>query len=264
MEKLNTILNQKTSVNSDLLLKLISVIDLTSLNSTDSNASIDELIMKANKGYLNTLPAAICVFSNFGEIVKKKISPKINVAVVSSCFPTGQTIQKVKLFEVESVNETQIDEIDIVISRGEFLAGNYDYVFNEISEIKKRIPHKHLKVILETGELVSEKNIRKASKLAIKAGADFIKTSTGKINIGSTPEAVFYMCDEILKHYKLTGKKVGIKPAGGIRNLDDALKLYKIIESTLGMEWLNPNLFRIGASSLYDNLINEHKTRFNS
>jgi deoxyribose-phosphate aldolase len=155
-----------------------------------------------------------------------------------------------------------VDEVDIVINRGQFLSGNYDFISTEILEIKKRLPNKHLKVIFETGELKTEMNIRKASQLAMQAGADFIKTSTGKISIGSTPEAVFFMCDEILNHYKTTGKKIGLKPAGGIRNLNDAIAIYKIVKSVLGTEWLNSNLLRIGASSLYDNLITEYNNRF--
>ena len=264
MISLSNILGQKIEIDSSLILNLISYIDLTSLNNIDNSESTSRLVEKANLGYNGVFPAAICVFSNFGESIKSLANPNINVAVVSTCFPSGQTLQKAKFFEVECLAETNIDEVDMVISRGEFLAGNYEYVANEISEIKKRLPDKHLKVILETGELLSETNIRKASQIAISAGADFIKTSTGKINIGSTPEAVYYMCDEISKHYKLTGKRIGIKPAGGIRNLSDALDIYKIVKSVLGKEWLNQKLLRIGASSLYDNLIQEHKTRFNS
>lgn len=262
MDSLKDILNQNIDISSNLILKLISFIDLTSLNNTDSNKNISDLVNKANKGFNSIYPAAVCVFSNFGEYAKRSISKDINVAIVSACFPSGQTIQKAKFIEIECVNETMIDEVDIVINRGQFLSGNFNFVSNEITEIKKRIPNKHLKVILETGELKTEENIRKASQLSILAGADFIKTSTGKMNIGSTPEAVFYMCDEISKHYKNTGTKIGIKPAGGIRTLEDALVIYKIVDSVLGKEWLNSNLLRIGASSLYDNLITEYNNRF--
>jgi len=262
MEILKQILNKEVEISSELLLKLISFIDLTSLNSTDNEKEITQLILKANKGFKSTYPAAVCVFSNFGDFAKRQISQNINVAIVSTCFPTGQTLQKAKFLEIECVNDTAIDEVDIVINRGQFLARNFDYISNEISEIKKRIPNKHLKVILETGELETEENIRKASQIAILAGADFIKTSTGKMNIGSTPEAVYYMCDEILKHYKNTGKKIGLKPAGGIRNLDDAMVIYKIVDSVLGQDWLNSDLLRIGASSLYDNLITEYNSRY--
>jgi len=262
MESLKNILNQNIDLSAELILKLISLIDLTSLNNTDSQENISTLINKANNGFKSTFPAAVCVFSNFGSYTKSNIRNDINVAVVSTCFPSGQTIQKAKFFEIECVNEIQIDEVDIVINRGAFLSGNYEYISNEIIEIKKRIPHKHLKVILETGELKTENNIRLASQLAIKSGADFIKTSTGKTTTGSTPEAVYYMSSEILNHYKSTGKKVGIKPAGEIRTLEDAIVIYKIVNSVLGQSWLNSNLLRIGASSLYDNLIIEYNNRF--
>jgi deoxyribose-phosphate aldolase len=262
MNSLKDILNQNLEVTPELILFLISIIDLTSLNSTDSKENITALIKKANTGFNTTFPAAVCVFSNFGDFAKENVNSDINVAVVSTCFPNGQSLQKAKFLEIECVNETKVDEVDIVINRGEFLSGNYDFVSNEISEIRKRLPEKHLKVIFETGELKTEANIRKASQLAMHAGADFIKTSTGKMSIGSTPEAVYYMCSEISDHYKLTGNRIGIKPAGGIRNLNDAIKIYKIVNSVLGIKWLTNNLLRIGASSLYDNLITEYNTRF--
>lgn len=262
MNSLKDILQRDLEITPELILTLISTIDLTSLNSTDNIENITELVNKANKGFNNTFPAAVCVFSNFGDYAKSKVNSDINVAVVSTCFPSGQTLQKAKFIEIECVNQTEVDEVDIVINRGQFLSGHYDFISNEIAEIKKRLPKKHLKVIFETGELKTEINIRKASQLAIQAGADFIKTSTGKMSIGSTPEAVYYMCHEILDHYKSTGNKIGIKPAGGIRNLNDAVEIYKIVQSVLGTEWLNSNLLRIGASSLYDNLIKEYNNRF--
>ncbi len=255
---LNKILNKTLTVDKDLILKLISFIDLTTLNDTDNNKSVLKLVEKANKGFNNTHPAAVCVFSNFGHIAKQHIKPNINVAVVSTCFPTGQTLTAAKLYEIELVNQTNVDEVDIVINRGEFLAGNLDFITNEISEIRKRLPNKHLKVILETGELESDEDILVASKLAMEAGADFIKTSTGKASVGSTPQAVYLMCQEIKKFNIETGKKIGIKPAGGIRTLDDAIELYKIVKFVLGNDWLTPKLFRIGASSLYDNLISSY------
>ena len=262
MNSLKDILNQKLDISSDLILRLISFIDLTSLNNTDSQENIITLVNKANKGFKSTYPAAVCVFSNFGDYAKNRINSNINVAVVSTCFPSGQTIQKAKFLEIECINDTKVDEVDIVINRGQFISENYSYISNEISEIKTRLPKKNLKVILETGELKTEYNIRKASQLAMQAGANFIKTSTGKINIGSTPEAVYYMCDEILNYYKTTGKKIGLKPAGGIRTLEDTLIIFKIVNSVLGKEWLTPQLLRIGASTLYDNLIIEYNSRF--
>ncbi|HIP36687.1 MAG TPA: deoxyribose-phosphate aldolase [Crocinitomix sp.] len=255
---LNKILNTNQKIDKDLILKLISFIDLTTLNDTDNNQTVLKLVEKANKGFKNTFPAAVCVFSNFGNLAKENVSANINVAVVSTCFPTGQTLTQAKLSEIELVNNTKIDEVDVVINRGEFLAGNLDYITNELVEIRKRLPNKHLKVILETGQLKTEEDILVASKLAMASGADFIKTSTGKAKIGSTPEAVFVMCKEIKRFYIETGKKIGIKPAGGIRTLEDALTLYKIVNEVLGKDWLTPKLFRIGASSLYDNLIESY------
>ncbi len=255
---LNKILNETLTIDKNLILKLISFIDLTTLNDTDNKKTVLKLVDKANEGFNNTHPAAVCVFSNFGDLVKQHIKPNINVAVVSTCFPTGQTLTQAKLYEIELVNKTKVDEVDIVINRGEFLDGNLDYIIHEITEIRKRLPKKHLKVILETGELETDEDILVASKLAMEAGADFIKTSTGKASVGSTPQAVYLMCQEIKRFYIETGKKIGIKPAGGIRTLEDAIQLYKIVKSVLGDEWLTPKLFRIGASSLYDNLITSY------
>lgn len=255
---LNNILNSSIDVNKDIILKLISFIDLTTLNDTDNNETVLKLINKANTGFEGVFPAAVCVFSNFGDFAKENVKDNINVAVVSTCFPTGQTLTAAKLFEIELVNQTSVDEVDVVINRGQFLSGQLDDVSNEISQIRKRLPKKHLKVILETGELRSKEDILVASKLAMEAGADFIKTSTGKASIGSTPEAVFYMCQEIKKYHLETGKKIGIKPAGGIRTFDDAIILYNIVKQVLGNEWLTPKLFRIGASSLFDNLIKSY------
>ena len=259
MKNLDSILKTDIAITKKIVIELIQCIDLTSLNNTDNKNSIQKLIDKANLGFNNVNPAAVCVFSNFGDFVKSQINKNINVAVVSTCFPTGQTITEAKLLEIECVNKTNIDEVDVVINRGEFLNGNIEFVKNEISEIRKRLPNKHLKVILETGELKLNEDILIASKIAMDAGADFIKTSTGKSHTGSTPQAVLLMCQEIKKFYLETGKKIGIKPAGGIRTIHDALNIYKIIKHVLGDEWLNPKLFRIGASSLYDNLIKTYQ-----
>jgi deoxyribose-phosphate aldolase len=261
MQKLNKILDQNIVITKELILKLISFIDLTTLSATDNDETILKLVEKANLGFENTFPAAVCVYPNFGELAKSNINNNINIAVVATCFPSGQTFNAVKTLEIDLINKTKVDEVDIVISRGKFLADDLTGVQSEITEINQQLTNKHLKVILETGELKTEENIRKASKLAMDAGTDFIKTSTGKGEIGSTAEAVYYMCDEILKFYKLTGKKIGIKPAGGIRELNDAISLYKIVNNVLGDDWLTPQLFRIGASSLYDNLITEFNNK---
>ncbi len=259
---LDKILSQPIKITPELILDLISFIDLTTLNDTDHDEAVIALVEKANKGFKDTYPAAVCVFPNFGALAKSKINSGINVAVVGTCFPSGQTFLEAKLFEVDLINQTDIEEVDMVIHRGAFLSGDFESVKNEIVEVKKRILTKHLKVILETGQLTSEENIKIASKLAIDAGADFIKTSTGKASVGSTPEAVYYMCQEIKTFYLESGKKIGLKPAGGIRTLEDALVLYKIVKSVLGEEWLKPELFRIGASSLYDNLIQYYNEQF--
>jgi deoxyribose-phosphate aldolase len=243
----------------NIILQLISCIDLTSLNNTDNEPSIQQLINKANQGFDGIYPAAVCTFSNFGEQVKSSLRSNIRTAVVGSCFPNGQTLSTAKIEEARHISKTGIDELDIVINRGDALIGNEENIFNEIQAIKKAIGHIQLKVILETGELKEEKLIKKISQIAIGAGADFIKTSTGKSVTGASPEAVRWMCEIIQSHYKNTGKKIGIKPSGGIRTFEDAHEYYSIVQSILGNDWLNPNLFRIGASSLYDQLIQEYK-----
>jgi deoxyribose-phosphate aldolase len=256
---MQSILKQPIEINPSLILKLLSFIDLTTLNDTDNEQTVLNLVEKANKGFNGVHPAAVCVFSNFGDIAKSKVNKAVNVAVVAGCFPTGQTLSGAKIHELELVNQTNADEVDVVINRGLFLGGRLNEVENELIEIRKRIPNKHLKVILETGELETEEDILVASKIAIEAGADFIKTSTGKTNIGATPEAVFIMCKEIKRYYLETDVKIGIKPSGGIRTLDDAIIYYKIVKGVLGDKWLTPDLFRIGASSLYDHLISAYQ-----
>ncbi|MCB9224406.1 MAG: deoxyribose-phosphate aldolase [Crocinitomicaceae bacterium] len=227
--------------------QLISFIDLTSLNDTDNQEAVAALVDKANKGILGSTPAAVCVFPNFGQYARSLT--KLNVAVVGGCFPTGQTTTEAKIAELQDIATLPVDEVDIVINRGELIAGNYDYVANEISLSKKAIGSKHLKVILESGQL-NEWQIKKASEIAIDNGADFIKTSTGKINVGATVPAARIMCEAIAR----SGKKVGFKASGGIRTYEDAMNYYRIVHEVLGENWLTPELFRIGASSLFDNL----------
>lgn len=256
MKNLETILAQPVAITNELILKLISCIDLTSLNNMDTTESVQQLVALGNKGVQDTYPAAFCVFSNFGELVHKTKKAQIKTAVVSGAFPIGQNLSASKIAEVQAVCKTNIDEIDVVMNRGDLKDHHYDLIINEIAGMKKIMREKHLKVILETGELQTEPRIKKASELAIKGGADFIKTSTGKTSIGATPEAVFIMCNVIKAHYEKTGVQIGIKPSGGIRTLDQALAYYKIIDAVLGKEWLSPVLFRIGASSLYTDLVN--------
>lgn len=242
-----------------IIRQLISCIDLTSLNNTDDEKAIQPLISKANKGFDKTYPAAVCTFSNFGSYVRTSLNSSIKTAVVGSCFPTGQTLSASKIQEARAIAETPVNELDIVINRGDALSGNHQLIFDEIQSVRAAIGNLHLKVILETGELKEEDLIKQIAQIAIDAGADFIKTSTGKSAIGATPEAVQWMCEVIQVHHQKTGQKIGIKPSGGIRTLKDALTYYTIVESILGTEWLNPTYFRIGASSLYDQLIADYK-----
>lgn len=237
-------------MTKELIHQLISFIDLTTLDNKDTNGKVLGLVEKANSGIDGTKPAAICVFPNFADLVAENTD--LPVAVVAGCFPTGQTLLAAKASEIELACKTKASEIDMVINRGKVLEGDFTYLEKEIKTCRVACD-KHLKVILETGEL-DEVSIRMAASIAILQGADFIKTSTGKSATGATLEAAKIMCEEIKKHFDKTGEKVGFKPSGGIRTFEDALSYYQIVEEILGKEWLNPKLFRIGASSLYDNL----------
>jgi deoxyribose-phosphate aldolase len=236
---------------------LLSCIDLTTLEGSDNHASIIELCRKAcsfgESGL--PLPAAVCIYPPFVRVAKKHLQgTDIRVATVAGAFPSGQSPLSVRLEEVRySVNEGA-DEIDMVISRGRLLEGDENYVFDEIAAIREVCKEVHLKVILETGELRSRALIRKASEIAIAAGADFIKTSTGKIQPAATEEATEIMLEVIREQVEKTGKKTGIKPAGGISEPLQALQYYRLVERILGAGWLNKNLFRIGASRLADGL----------
>mgnify|MGYP000352263188 CR=1 FL=1 len=255
MKTLQEILSTTIIPDKGLILKLISFIDLTTLDNCDTQETVLALVSKANEGFEGVHPAALCTFANYGDLVRDNLIPKIKCAVVGGCFPTGQTLSAVKIEETRLISATSIDEIDIVLNRGDFFSQNYTRIKNEISVIKSTIGDKCLKVILETGDLETVENIKHASELAIQSGADFIKTSTGKTNIGATHEAVYTMCKVIKTHYANTGIAIGIKPSGGIRTLNDAIYLYKIVHYILGKKWLQKDLFRIGASSLYNNLI---------
>lgn len=247
--------NNAPKITNELILELISFIDLTSLGNTDTEPIILELIRKANKGVHGVYPAAVCTFANFSDFVSANINPQIKIAAVGGSFPTGQNISAIKIEEVNHISKTKADEVDIVLNRGDLISENYDRISQEIDSMKNTLGQKHLKVILETGDL-DEAQIKKAAELSILSGADFIKTSTGKTSIGAEPEAVKLMCEVIKSHFIKTGKKIGIKPSGGIRTVNDALQYYSIVKNILGDTWLTPALFRIGASSLYDNLVN--------
>lgn len=234
---------------------ILGCIDLTTLEGSDNTQKINELCATAInfKNDTHHIPstAAVCVYPPFVAQAKQLLKgTDIHVASVAGAFPAGQSPIEIKVSEVEYAVKAGADEIDMVISRGKFLEGKYQEVFDEIAAIKKACGPAHLKVILETGELKSPDNIYAASRIAIDAGANFIKTSTGKIFINSTPEAFLIMLDAIADHYQETGKMIGIKPAGGISDAETALIYLKILEKALGEKWLNKQYFRIGASRL--------------
>lgn len=239
------------------LLQLISFIDLTSLESTDNTESVIPLINKANDGFDGTFPAAVCVYPNLGKVVSERVNSGISVAVVGGSFPSGQTIAAAKIAELQSINMLPVHEVDIVINRGLILQGKYDLVAREIKAMRDVIPNKKLKVIIESGELKTPELIRKASAIAIENGADFIKTSTGKSSVGATTEVAKVMCEVIHDFLKNDGIKIGFKPSGGIKTVEQALIYRNIVRDILGDEWLHPDYFRIGASSLYDALIKQ-------
>ena len=241
------------------LQSLLKCLDLTSLEGNDNEKSILTLVDKANWGCFDNFVAAVCVYPNFGELVRNKLNKSIKTAVVGGYFPSGQTTLQTKITELKTINETDVEEVDIVINRGALLACNYNVVYDEIAAMRNCIPKKTLKVILETGDISDPELIKKASEIAISAGADFIKTSTGKSHQGATLEAVEVMCAVIKNHFEKTGIKIGIKPSGGIREINEAVAYLNLVKSILGEVWIQPSLFRIGASTLYTNIVNQLK-----
>lgn len=261
-QRLQKILSQPISGDDKAaaLRKVISLIDLTSLNGDDTSQKVASLCEKALnvKDDKANIPqvGAVCVYPNFaGQVSEALKGSGINTAVVATGFPSGQTFREVKLLEVQKAVEAGAREIDMVLSRGLFLEEKYQEVFDEIRQVKQACQSAHLKVILETGELRDLTQVYKASLIAMEAGADFIKTSTGKINPAATESAFLVMTDAIKKFFKNTGKQIGIKPAGGIAEAEKALGFYMVVKANLGEEWLNNELFRIGASRLLDNII---------
>ena len=244
----------------ELLKTCLSCVDLTSLNTTDTEAKIADMAQKLNDfaQYFPDLPlpAAICVYPSFTKILRKTLTANgVRIAVTGAGFPSSQTFLAVKIQECRMAVEEGADELDVVLSLNYFLSGDYARAGEEISRIKEAIGPAHLKVILESGTLAEPQAIALASRIAMEAGADFIKTSTGKSEPAATPEAATVMCTEILYFYQKTGKKIGFKPAGGIQTPKDAIDYYTIVQEMLGPEWLNPSLFRIGASRLVNNLL---------
>lgn len=246
--------------NPDVYKQCLSQIDLTSLNGSDTSAHIEAMTRRVNefKQHFPHLPnvAALCVYPALVPVVKETLTePGIGIAAVTGGFPASQTFLEVKVAETAMTVLEGATEIDVVISVGKFLEGRYEEVCDELSEVKASCRDAHLKVILETGELHTAENIKKASLLAMACGADFIKTSTGKTSISATPEAAYVMCQAIRQWNEKNGAKVGFKPAGGISTTEDAVKYYTIVKEILGKEWLNNRLFRFGASRLANNLL---------
>lgn len=267
VERINTILKRQKE-NDDRKKSLETVfqcIDYTTLEGSDNQDKINAFCAKAlsfgNNALHLSLPA-VCIYSPFVRQAKILLKDSgIKVATVACAFPSGQMPLDLKIKEVEYCVEEGADEVDMVISRGTFLAGNYDDVYNEICAVREvcKCPV-HLKVILETGELKTVANIRKASELAIMAGADFIKTSTGKIADAATPLAAIVMIDTVKEYYDNTGIMIGFKPAGGMKTVDDALTYYYLVRDILGDKWLNSKYFRIGTSRLADKVQEEMMT----
>ena len=239
---------------------VLSMIDLTTLEGKDSPGKVKQLCYKA--AHLHDqypgLPgvAAICVYPNMVPVAKAALAgTNIKVASVATAFPSGMTTLSAKLKEVRSVVDDGAEEVDMVISRGKFLSGDLDFVSDEVAQIKDACGAAKLKVILETGELVTLDNVRRASDLVMHAGADFIKTSTGKINPSATPVVVLTMLEAIRDYYLQTGYKIGMKPAGGVSTAKQGIQYLVMVRETLGQAWLTPDLFRIGASSLANDVL---------
>lgn len=264
-EEVKKLLDEKKKENDTKEVKkfLFSTIEITSLKVTDSEDSVLKLTEKINeftdKNPDFPHPAAICIYPRFAKIVSQSLEAD-GVEITSVCggFPSSQTFPEVKTVETALALKDGATEIDTVLPVGFFLMGDYEQVADELGEIKDIVGEDGtLKVILETGALQTAENIKKAAIIAMYSGADFIKTSTGKIEPGATTDAVYVMCQAIKEYYDETGTKVGIKVAGGVRTTDDAIKFYTIIKEVLGKEWLYPEFFRIGASSLANNILSD-------
>jgi deoxyribose-phosphate aldolase len=238
----------------------ISMIDLTTLEGKDSEGRVRQMCQKALRPLPGdpTVPhvAAVCVYPNLVPAAKAALAGSgVRIASVATGFPAGLVPLPEKLEDARRAVALGADEIDMVIDRGAFLSGRYREVAAEIEAVKEVSRPAHLKVILETGELETYDNVRRASHLAMDAGADFIKTSTGKVQPAATPAVVLVMLEAIRDHYRMTGRRVGMKPAGGIKTSKQALHLLVLVKETLGDAWLTPDLFRLGASTLTNDLL---------
>ena len=250
----------KKEAKMQALRMALNLIDLTTLEGRDTEGKVRQMCYKA--AHLHDefpgLPtvAAVCVYPSMVPVARREVEgTEIRVASVATAFPSGQSDLKLKLDETRIAVENGADEVDMVISRGAFLRGEHEYVHDEIAAVKEACQGRTLKVILETGELCTLDNVRLASDLGIRAGADFIKTSTGKISPAATMPVTLVMLESIKDHYLKTGKKIGMKPAGGISNAKTAIQYLVMLHETLGSDWLDNSLFRFGASSLANNIL---------
>jgi deoxyribose-phosphate aldolase len=241
---------------SDVLKKIHGCIDLTTLTSLDTKESVWEMVDNVVNSYEGTHPdipniAAICVYPVFVSTVSQALTAQnVKIASVAGGFPSSQTFTEIKIAETAMAIVDGAEEIDVVMNLGYFLEDDYEALTDELNEIKDCCREAKLKVILETGALATTENIRKATILVAYSGADFVKTSTGKGYPGASVEAVYVMCRVLKEYFKISGRKVGIKIAGGVKTSEDAVRYYTIVKEILGKEWLNKDLFRIGASSL--------------
>ncbi len=263
-EAVKKLIAEKVPENDTLEVKkfLMGSVELTSLHTTDSEESILALTEKVNH-FDETYPdlphvATICVYPCFAGIVSQSLEVDgVEIACVSGSFPSSQTFQEVKVAETSLAIHDGATEIDIVLPVGKFLSGDYEGVSDDINELKQVCGEHAMKVILETGDLVTASNIKKASILSMYAGADYIKTSTGKEKISATPEAAYVMCQAIKEYYDKTGIQIGFKPAGGLNTVMDALIYYTIVKEVLGEKWLTNKWFRLGTSRLANQLLSE-------
>ena len=243
---------------------IVSMCDLTTLEGEDTEGKVSQMVAKAIIPNPNDLDiesvAAVCVYPSLVSVAKEKIgNSSVKVAAVSSYFPSGQVPMESKLLDTKYAIDSGADEIDIVINRKAFLEGDYRKVYDEILALKEVCGDVHLKTILEVGDLRTYENIRKASLISLAAGSDFIKTSTGKLSVGSSRQACYVMAKAVLDFKSLSGVSVGIKVAGGIRDAKDAIRYLVLIKEEMGNEWLTPDLFRFGASSLLDDVLKQIK-----
>lgn len=250
------------NMNQEVYQFLFNTIDLTTLNTTDSPQSVADFTERVN-AFDNEYPqyknvAAICVYPNFAEVVRTVLDvTDVDIAVVSGAFPTAQSFLETKIAETSLAVSAGADEVDIVFNVGNFLDGDYEAVCDEISEQKDACQDAILKVILETGALKTAENIRAASILSLYSGADFLKTSTGKVYPGASLEAAYVMAQCIKEYHAATGRMVGFKAAGGVSTTADAVKYYTVIKEVLGENWLSNEYFRLGASRLANNLLSD-------